>query len=116
MNQLLTANLLARATVMLLERQVRDQPPFISTVECLYDPRHLAWMLDYFERWYLEEAADTMANLNFPVPAVPFLELPTTVAAGRASFMGVTVRLIMAYDIWNDCDRMRIDATWSGNG
>lgn len=114
MNQLLTAPLLARATLRLLERQVRDQPPFMSTVECRYDPRHLTWMLDIFCCRYLEEAADTMANLNFPFLIAPVLELPACVAAGRASFLGVTVRLIMAHDIWNDCDRMRIDATWSG--
>jgi hypothetical protein len=106
--------LLSRQTVVLLRPQIQNEPPFASTWVTTYDPEHLKWSLDDFSARYLCEAADTMANINWPVNRVPFLELPLSVAGGRTEFCGLTVRVLMAHDIWNDCDRMRIDATWSG--
>lgn len=110
----LTASLLARQTTMLVVRQIMDdERPFLGIVDRLYNPADLDGMLDDFSIKYLEEMADTAANINWLVERVPLLEIPPSVACGRATFRGVTVRLIMAHDIWNDCHRLRIDVTWS---
>lgn len=109
----LTPTILARQTTALLCRQIKtDEPMFIAHFERLYDSDDLKSTLDSFTENYLEEAADTLANINTPVRNVPMLWMPAGVIGDRVAFRGLTVRVLLAFDVWHNYHRLRIDATW----
>jgi len=109
----LTAHILVKWTLMLIERQIRPYDPrFVSTYATTYNREHLADTIDSFTERYLHEAADTAVNRYCPVERVPSLELPDCKPCARVRRGGLTVRMVMAYDVWWDVDRLRIDVTW----
>jgi hypothetical protein len=111
--QPITAAILAHETWHLIHKQIRpDDPRFMSTQETIYDRDHLCDTLDGFNARYLEEMADTAVNRHWPVEKLPRLELPLCTPCAIRERQGLTVRLVMAYDVWWDVDRLRIDVTW----
>ena len=113
----LTVRLIGRETIRLLVAQMRDYDPALQcSLRMPLERDHLRTLsLDDFSERYLCEAADTMANMAEPSDHVSgiALEIPHGTDAARDSFRGVTLRTILAYDIWHDRSFFQFDLRYS---